>query len=120
MIDPCLQFMLNTTITVKSVTAVSASGQETLGPARTWKAYVELRPSRTRTGDGAYREQSATLIVTDAINQSTMLQETFTIDDRIWLEGDDSSVDRRSRRAQRVVIYRNPIDATVSHYEAEL
>lgn len=120
MIDPAIRALMNTTITVKSVTAVSASGQETLGPAREWKAYLEHRPARVRTGDGAHREQPSTLLITDSVNILTNLAEGFTIDDRLWLEGDDPTNDRRSRKPSRVVTYRDPRDASVSHYETDL
>lgn len=110
--DPCLRLMLNSTVTVRSVTEISEGGSEVLGAPRVLAAYVERRTEIKTGGPGGSTErQTRHLIVTE---------EPITADDRVWLEGADVSNPVFSRRPEGVVVYKNPATRAIDHYEATL
>lgn len=109
--ESCLKSMLTSTITVKSVTGYSEYGDETLGNARSVKAYVEQRVEVVKHPSGGEERRVKTVIVTE---------EAISVDDRIWMEGADTSSPTFSRRPESVIAYKHPVTALVDHYEVTL
>jgi hypothetical protein len=106
-----LKKLLTSTITVKSVVGYSDAGSEVLGNARTLKAYIERNTEIRKNPNGADERRTRTLIVTE---------EEVSVDDRIWLEGANTSSDVFSKRPMGVVVFKHPVTALIDHYEVEI
>lgn len=109
--DASLKTLLNSTITVKSVVGYTDGGSELLGEARSIKAYIEQNTEIRKNPNGADERRTRTLIVTE---------DAISVDDRIWLEGLDSSNVVFSKRPMGVVVFKHPITALIDHYEVEI
>lgn len=89
----------------------SPGGTETILRTRAVKAYIERGIMMVNAGDGTSES------VTDMI----ITEEAITLDDRIWLPGDDTSTSQFSRQPRRVDALpdvQHP--GTISHYETTL
>lgn len=104
--EPCLRMLLTSTVQVRSVVGYSETGDETLGPLRTVKAYVERK-----TYNRGQERTTQTVIVTE---------DLISLDDRLWLEGQDASNPTFSKRPEDVVVYKHPLTGSVDHYEVIL
>lgn len=104
--EPCLRRLMTSTVKVRTVTAYTEQGDETLGPVRAIRAYVE----RKIINDGEERK-TRTVVVTE---------DEVTPDDRVWLEGYDTSNPIFSKRPSDVVMFKHPVTGVVDHYEVML
>jgi hypothetical protein len=108
--DPELEAMLIQTIKVRSPTAYTSGGNETLDTARDVAAYVEIKTRESGIAGGTQKD----------LFHFVVTKESITEDDRVWLPGADSTNTNLGKTPMGVKTYFNPETGVVDHYEFEL
>jgi hypothetical protein len=108
--DACLKAMLNKTITVRTVTAYTAEGNETLSAPTSVPAYVEVKRSYWQMGNQGTSNEVKHLVITEY---------QVGLEDRIWLPGDDTLDASKGKRPESVDVF-NDVYGAVDHYEVTL
>lgn len=108
--DPALRAMLLKTINVRTVTAYTPSGDETLSVAVAIPAYVEVKKSDAGMGAVGREAQVQHVVITET---------AITMDQRVWLPGDDPGTVEFGKKPMAIDVF-NDVLGNVDHYEVTL
>ena len=108
---PCLKKELAQTIYVRTPTSYDAGGSEVLSDPVEGKAYIETVTERIIAPEGGREEIQHTMIITE---------QAITMDDRVYLPGQDTASTKFVQRPKKVVGYNYPHSTRQHHWEVYL
>lgn len=108
--DPALRAMLLKTVNVRTVTAYTADGNETLAAAVAVPAYVEVKKSDSGFGSIGREAQVQHVVITEM---------AITMDQRVWLPGDDPTSIDLGKKPMAIDVF-NDVLGNIDHYEVTL